>query len=113
MSIFQENFYHYPESINSKDFLAQRYYYVGYRLVPQPLKKEFTTPHKKFELAKAWHDHGHENNPKFPRWEDTRKSSGFNFRMTEMQSAIGRYQLKKLKEWNKNLMEIFNKTQVI
>ena len=20
---------------------------------------------KKFELAKAWHDHGHENNPKF------------------------------------------------
>ena len=28
--------------------------------------------------AKAWHDHGHENNPRVPRWEDTRKSSGFN-----------------------------------
>ncbi len=51
---------------------------------------------KKFELAKAWHDHGHENNPKFPRWEDTRKSSGFNFRMTEMQGAVGVAQLKKL-----------------
>jgi len=51
---------------------------------------------KKFELAKAWHDHGHENNPKFPRWEDTRKSSGFNFRMTEMQGAVGIAQLKKL-----------------
>ncbi len=51
---------------------------------------------KKYELAKAWHDHGHENNPKFPRWEDTRKSSGFNFRMTEMQGAVGIAQLKKL-----------------
>ncbi len=51
---------------------------------------------KKFELAKAWHDHGHENNPKFPRWEDTRRSSGFNFRMTEMQGAVGIAQLKKL-----------------
>ncbi len=51
---------------------------------------------KKYELAKAWHDHGHENNPKFPRWEDTRKSSGFNFRMTEMQGAVGIAQLQKL-----------------
>ena len=30
--------------------------------------------------ASAWHDHGHENNPQVPRWEDTRSSSGFNFR---------------------------------
>ncbi len=51
---------------------------------------------KNYEIAKAWHDHGHENNPKFPRWEDTRKSSGFNFRMTEMQGAVGLAQLKKL-----------------
>ena len=51
---------------------------------------------KTFLNAKAWHDHGHENNPKFPRWEDTRKSSGFNFRMTEMQGAVGLAQLKKL-----------------
>ena len=51
---------------------------------------------KNYEKAKAWHDHGHENNPKFPRWEDTRSSSGFNFRMTEMQGAVGLAQLKKL-----------------
>ena len=51
---------------------------------------------KKYELAKAWHDHGHENNPKLPRWEDSRKKSGFNFRMTEMQGAVGIAQLKKL-----------------
>tara|TARA_B100001093_G_C26790383_1_gene998700 strand:+ start:604 stop:1764 length:1161 start_codon:yes stop_codon:yes gene_type:complete len=46
--------------------------------------------------GKAWHDHGHENNPNFPRWEDTRKSSGFNFRMNELQGAIGIAQLRKL-----------------
>ena len=28
-------------------------------------------------------------------------SFGTNFRMTEVQSAIGRYQLRKLKSWNK------------
>ena len=49
-----------------------------------------------YERAKAWHDHGHENNPSVPRWEDTRSSSGFNFRMTEMQGAIGSVQLRKL-----------------
>ncbi len=46
--------------------------------------------------AKAWHDHGHENNPNVPRWKDTRKSSGFNYRMTELQGAVGIAQLKKL-----------------
>ena len=55
-----------------------------------------------FLNAKAWHDHGHENNPKVPRWEDTRSSSGFNFRMTELQGAIGISQLKKFNN-------IFNK----
>ena len=49
-----------------------------------------------FKKASAWHDHGHENNPEFPRWEDTRASSGFNFRMMELQGAIGLAQLKKL-----------------
>jgi 8-amino-3,8-dideoxy-alpha-D-manno-octulosonate transaminase len=48
------------------------------------------------ERAAAWHDHGHENNPMVPRWEDTRSSSGFNFRMTEMQGAVGLAQIKKL-----------------
>lgn len=46
--------------------------------------------------ARAWHDHGHDNNPAFPRWEDTRSSSGFNFRMTELQGAVGLAQLAKL-----------------
>jgi 8-amino-3,8-dideoxy-alpha-D-manno-octulosonate transaminase len=49
-----------------------------------------------FKKATAWHDHGHENNPDFPRWEDSRSSSGFNYRMNEMQGAVGLAQLKKL-----------------
>ena len=49
-----------------------------------------------YERAAAWHDHGHENNPAVPRWEDTRKSSGFNCRMSELQGAVGLAQLKKL-----------------
>jgi 8-amino-3,8-dideoxy-alpha-D-manno-octulosonate transaminase len=48
------------------------------------------------DKAAAWHDHGHENNPKFPRWEDTRRSSGFNYRMMELQGAVGLAQLAKL-----------------
>ncbi len=53
---------------------------------------------KAFERAAAWHDHGHENNPKLPRWEDSRSSSGFNYRMMELQGAVGLAQLKKLSE---------------
>lgn len=49
-----------------------------------------------FDKASAWHDHGHENNPDVPRWEDTRSSSGFNFRMMELQAAVGLAQLRKL-----------------
>ena len=44
----------------------------------------------------AWHDHGHENNPNVPRWEDTRSGAGFNFRMSELQGAVGLVQLSKL-----------------
>ena len=55
-----------------------------------------------YKKASAWHDHGHENNPKKPRWEDTRKSSGFNYRMTELQGAVGLAQLKKLNHIIKN-----------
>lgn len=51
-----------------------------------------------YEKAAAWHDHGHENNPAVPRWEDTRASSGFNFRMMELQGAVGLAQLRKLPE---------------
>jgi 8-amino-3,8-dideoxy-alpha-D-manno-octulosonate transaminase len=46
--------------------------------------------------ARAYHDHGHENNPNVQRWEDTRHASGFNYRMSELQGAIGLAQLRKL-----------------
>ena len=49
-----------------------------------------------YRKAVAWHDHGHENNPNLPRWEDSRSSSGFNYRMSELQGAVGIAQLKKL-----------------
>lgn len=49
-----------------------------------------------YRRAAAWHDHGHENNPAVPRWEDTRASSGFNYRMMELQGAVGLAQLRKL-----------------
>lgn len=49
-----------------------------------------------WQNAAAWHDHGHENNPEVPRWEDTRHGSGFNYRMSELQGAVGLAQLRKL-----------------
>ena len=49
-----------------------------------------------FKKAAAWHDHGHENNPNLPRWEDSRSASGFNYRMSELTGAIGIAQLRKL-----------------
>lgn len=51
---------------------------------------------KVWKRALAWHDHGHENNSAVPRWEDTRSSSGFNYRMMELQGAVGLAQLRKL-----------------
>lgn len=46
--------------------------------------------------AKEYSDHGHENNPDLPRGEDTRSSWGFNYKITELQGAVGLAQLKKL-----------------
>ena len=46
--------------------------------------------------AREYHDHGHENNPSLPRGRDTRTNYGFNYRMTEMQGAVGKVQLSKL-----------------
>jgi len=48
------------------------------------------------ERVRAWHDHGHENNPDLPRWIDSRSGSGFNYRMSELQGAVGLAQLEKL-----------------
>jgi len=56
-----------------------------------------TTSNKEIYLkAREYADHGHENNPAFPRGEDTRRRRGFNYRMMELQGAIGLVQLKKL-----------------
>ncbi len=56
------------------------------------------TKSKKLDkYSREYHDHGHENNPKFPRGRDTKKIYGFNYRMTEMQAAVGKVQLSKLK----------------
>ena len=49
-----------------------------------------------YKKAKEYSDHGHEENPKFPRGEDTRSTYGFNYNMMELQGAIGLAQLKKL-----------------
>lgn len=49
-----------------------------------------------YERSKEYADHGHQNNPKLPRGSDTRRMAGFNFRMMELQGALGLAQLKKL-----------------
>ncbi len=49
-----------------------------------------------FKRTREYSDHGHELNPNFPRGEDTRSRSGFNYKMMELQGAIGLVQLKKL-----------------
>lgn len=55
-----------------------------------------TDDEKIFLKAREYSDHGHEQNPNVPRGEDTRSSWGFNYKMTELQGAIGLAQLKKL-----------------
>lgn len=56
-----------------------------------------TTNNKKLDkICREYHDHGHENNPKYPRGRDTKTKPGFNYRMTEIQGTIGNIQLKKL-----------------
>jgi 8-amino-3,8-dideoxy-alpha-D-manno-octulosonate transaminase len=46
--------------------------------------------------AREYADHGHEQNPNVPRGEDTRRYWGFNYKMTELQGAVGLAQLKKI-----------------
>ncbi len=48
------------------------------------------------KFCREFHDHGHESNPALPRGRDTRTIPGLNFRMTEMQAAVGLAQLRKL-----------------
>ena len=55
-----------------------------------------TNNKKIFKYCNEYHDHGHELNPKFSRGMDTVSNPGFNYRMTELQAAVGIAQLKKL-----------------
>jgi 8-amino-3,8-dideoxy-alpha-D-manno-octulosonate transaminase len=48
------------------------------------------------DLANYYHDHGHEHNPELPRGEDSHSITGFNFRMNEIQGAMGKVQLDRL-----------------
>jgi 8-amino-3,8-dideoxy-alpha-D-manno-octulosonate transaminase len=72
------------------------------------------------KYARAYHDHGHENNPNFPRGRDTKTIHGFNYRMTEMQAAVGKVQLGKLdkmlaanKERHRRLSALLGETYVL
>lgn len=49
-----------------------------------------------YNIAREYHDHGHQYNPQLPRGRDTRVRLGFNYRMSELQAAVGLAQLKKL-----------------
>ena len=60
-----------------------------------------------FRYCREYHDHGHENNIKFPRGRDTKSIPGFNYRLTELQAAIGNVQLNKL-----NIILRNNKIQI-
>ena len=56
-----------------------------------------TNDKKIFNYCKQYHDHGHLNIPTLSRGNDKVKMHGFNYRATELQGAIGKVQLKKLK----------------
>lgn len=55
-----------------------------------------TNDERVYLRAREYSDHGHEQNPNFPRGKDTRSSWGFNYKITELQGAVGLAQLKKL-----------------
>lgn len=57
-----------------------------------------TNDKKIAKLLQALRDHGHENKPKLHRGLDKAIITGFNYRMTELQAAIGIEQLKKAKK---------------
>ena len=49
-----------------------------------------------YRKVHEYFDHGHQNNPDFPRGRDTRVKPGFNYRLTEIAGALGIEQLKKV-----------------
>ena len=56
-----------------------------------------TNDKKKYLFFKRYHDHGHMLLKHLPRGNDKAAMAGFNYRMTELQAAVGMAQLKKLK----------------
>jgi len=56
-----------------------------------------TTDDKDLYLnASEWHDHGHDHDPNVGRGLEKRRFIGFNYRMMELQGALGLAQLRKL-----------------
>tara|TARA_B100000886_G_scaffold296523_1_gene223765 strand:- start:19426 stop:20553 length:1128 start_codon:yes stop_codon:yes gene_type:complete len=55
-----------------------------------------TNSGKYADYIKSYIDHGHMNDKNFPRGRDPKRCVGFNYRMTELQGAIGKVQLSKL-----------------
>ncbi|MFH1079816.1 MAG: DegT/DnrJ/EryC1/StrS family aminotransferase [Pseudomonadota bacterium] len=51
-----------------------------------------------YDRAEWYHDHGHDHNPKVGRALEGRTILGFNYRMNELQGALGLAQLRKL-DW--------------
>jgi 8-amino-3,8-dideoxy-alpha-D-manno-octulosonate transaminase len=51
-----------------------------------------------YDRAEEYHDHGHDHNPKVSRAMEGRTILGFNYRMNELQGALGLAQLRKL-DW--------------
>ncbi len=49
-----------------------------------------------FKRASEYHDHGHDHNPNVGRGLEERDFIGFNYRMMELQGALGLAQLRKL-----------------
>ncbi|MFB3925343.1 MAG: DegT/DnrJ/EryC1/StrS family aminotransferase [Syntrophales bacterium] len=49
-----------------------------------------------YERSDGYHDHGHDHNPKVSRAMEGRSILGFNYRMNELQGALGLAQLRKL-----------------
>ncbi len=55
-----------------------------------------TNNRKYYDYCNQYHDHGHKNVKNLSRGNDKVSIPGFNYRMTELQGAIGKVQLKKL-----------------
>ena len=63
-----------------------------------PLEREaaFLQIIKKLFVFKRYHDHGHKLLKNIPRGIDEADMPGFNYRMTELQAAVGLSQIQKL-----------------